>query len=173
MNIVLILLGTVLSAVLYRMYGCGDKDFKLEYSWTGAVGRFIRKIPKFRALLCNLIALSVLAVVYPVSAPWWMWLLCWALGFLTLLTYHDTKPWNPMKPRDNFWLHGFCNGLAFMPLAFYAPELLGMLAVRSIIMCVFMGVWCHWIFTSAIMEEHGRGGIMVFTLLLLLIKITG
>jgi hypothetical protein len=162
MSIVLILLGTVAAAILYRLGGCSEEDWVEEYPW---VPLFLRKLP-VRDMGVSLIAVGLGSML--ISAPWWMWLICYALSHITLTTYHDTKPYNWMKPDDNFWLHGLVNGMAFLPLAFFATEMLVPLILRSVVMGLFMGVWCHWIFSTDYIEEWGRGGIIILTLLFLL-----
>lgn len=166
MNIALILIGTVVSACLYRMYGCDDSDFKEEFFWLGFVGQIVRKIPKFRSMLCNLIAITLVARF--VEAPIWMYVVCYVLGYLTLLTYHDTRPWNWMNPRDNFLLHGLVNGIAFIPLAFFDHAMLLPLIYRAVAMGLGMGIWCHWLWSIDWVEEWGRGAIIILSILFLL-----
>ena len=164
MIILYTLLFTVISALLYRMGGCGQP---CRDKWPNLPGWFFDTkardigIP----LLCGL---PYILLAVKISAPWWIHLICFGALFGMLTTYWDFL----FKGKDNFYMHGFMCGVAYMFYGIAHPELLLWLGIRAIVMGVFMGVWCK-IFSNDLVEEFGRGGIIIATLPLLLIALGG
>jgi len=151
---------TALAGLLYRMGGCGDpcrrKYPKLPTWFFDTKARDIG-IP----LLCGF---PYMAFVLKIAAPWWVHLLAFLTLFGMLTTYWDWM----FKGKDNFWMHGFMCGAAYLWYGIAAPELWLWLGVRALLMAVFMGVWCL-VFSNDIVEEGGRGGIIIASLPLLLL----
>ena len=147
---------SVVSGCLYRMGGCGPADLQSEWAWVPAP---IRNFPKKRDILANLVTLGAAGLV-GISGPWWAWLLSFGIMWGALSTYHDEMFYNWMKPKDNFWLHGFFIGLAMLPLAFFGDPL--SLGIRVLAVAILMGVWSK-INGNATIEELGRGFIMPIT----------
>jgi len=166
--ILLTLLATYISASLYRMGGCSPADLLAEYGWVPAP---IRNFPKKRDVGCGVVTglnMWLILSFLGLSSPWWIYLLTFGILWGALSTYHDTMFYNWMKPDDNFWLHGFFCGLAYILFGIHTGLWL-MLGIRIAVIAVFMGVWSHILFSDAFIEENGRGGILPLSLLLLLI----
>jgi hypothetical protein len=162
-------LATVISACLYRMGGCGPTDLEDEWGWVPAP---VRNFPKKRDVGCGLVTgAACFAVLSNVglSSPWWIYLLTFGILWGALSTYHDTMFYNWMKPKDNFWLHGFFCGLAYILFGIHNPTLWLWLGLRVAAVAIFMGVWSHILFTDAKWEEMGRGAILPLSLALLLL----
>jgi hypothetical protein len=161
MEWLIIIVASILAGCLYRMGGCGPADLEKEWGW---VPGFIRHFPKKRDVLANAVTLGSCALI-GITAPWWAWLLAFGITWGALSTYHDTMFYNWMKPKDNFYLHGFFIGLAMLPVAFFAEPL--SLGVRAIALGLTMGVW-SFINGNATIEEIGRGALMPLTLAIVL-----
>ena len=166
------LIAVIISATLYRMGGCGPEDLEKEYGWVPAP---IRKFPKKRDVGCGVVSIALTwFVIFPklgAASPWWIHLLVFGALWGALSTYHDEMFYNWMKPDDNFWLHGFICGLPFMFYGIHNHNLLLWLGIRALVMGVFMGIWCHVIFSDAWWEENGRGAIIPASLLILLFSL--
>lgn len=165
--ILLTLVATWLSASLYRMGGCSPTDLEKEYGWVPAP---IKNFPKKRDVGCGVVTglnMWLILSFKGLSAPWWIYIITFGILWGALSTYHDTMFYNPMKPKDNFWLHGFFCGLAYIFFGIHTG-LWALLAIRAIVVAGFMGVWSHVLFSDAWWEENGRGGILPLSLLVLL-----
>jgi len=167
------LLATYISATLYRLGGASKQHAKEEYGW---LPEWFRNLPKKRDAGCGIVTgllMFLLLFKFDIQAAWWLQLIAHLLAFGTLWgalsTYHDTMFYNPMKPDDNFWMHGFCWWLAGMWYCLVVPQLWWLLLIRAVVMAIFMGVWCHVLFSDAWWEENGRGGIILATLPIILI----
>lgn len=162
-----IILATIASAILYRLGGASKQDAKKEFPW---VPMWFINLPKKRDVGCGLVTGSLLwFVIFPrlgMASPWWIHLLAFGALWGALSTYWD---WLCKPEWDNFWLHGFMCGIAYMWLGWHNPSLWLWLGIRSIVMAIFMGVWCHILFSDAKAEELGRGGIIPLSLGLLLL----
>lgn len=141
-----IILGSVLSGVLYRLGGHGKP-------WN----------TKVRDFGCPIVAWAVLTYAMELNFLWWIHLISGLLLFGALTTY-----WDKVFRKDNFYAHGFMCGLAYFPYCFDELSILWMLA-RAVVLGVLMGVWCHILFTNDVTEEVGRGAFIVLTLPLLLL----
>ena len=156
-NVIGFFLTSIISGVLYRLGGMGD-DGRQRYP----------KLPgwifntKVRDWGCPAVCLPWLAVL-GVSAVWWLHLISFLLFYLALTTY-----WDRVFGYDNFYAHGFMCGLAYFPLCFDGLSWWVMLG-RAVILGAMMGAWCKY-FSNAVVEEMGRGGFLVLTLLVMLIK---
>ena len=143
LSIVVIILASVLSGVMYRMGGSGNYPRQVR-----TVG-----IP----------ILSALCSLFFVPWCWWAYILAFGLCIGAISTYWDFL----FGDVDNFWLHGLMIGLAYLPLAIASGCWMGFI-VRSVVLCVFMGIWSlAWDWDIA--EEFGRGASIVASLPLLLI----
>jgi len=142
MKIIIILIATILSAILYRLGGAKG--------WN----------TKFRDLGCPLVALGLMLFL-KISVPWYLHTLAFLLMFGFLTTY-----WDKLFKYDNFYMHGFMIGIAFLP--YMVAVAWWLILIRAIIIGLFMGLWCKF-FQNDIVEEGGRGAIITATLPLLLI----
>lgn len=158
MIVLYILLATYISATLYRLGGAGKEDAEKEYGW---VPLWFRNLPKKRDAGCGIVSGLLMWYLFP-STPWWIHVVAFGTLWGMLSTY-----WDELFGYDNFWFHGFTCGLAYMWYGIHNPEILVLLAVRAVVMAVFMGVWCHVLFSDAWAEENGRGGIIPLSLLIL------
>ena len=157
MTIVYLLLLSCISACLYRMGGCGPADLEKEWGW---VPKFIRNFPKKRDVGSNICALLG-CVTVGLTAPWWIWVICFGLMWASLSTY-----WDFLFGFDNHWFHGFMCGVSLMPLAFYGSALA--LGINCLLLAVAMGAW-SLVLKNATWEELGRGAFLPLTLLCVLV----
>lgn len=166
--ILLTLVASYASATLYRLGGASKKDAAKEYPWAP---EWFRNLPKKRDVGCGVVTGLTTWMILDhlgVGSPWWIYLITGGILWGALSTYHDTMPYNWMNPDDNFWLHGFFCGLAYIFFGIHTG-LWMQLGIRIAVIAVFMGVWSHILFSDAWVEENGRGGILPLSLLLLLI----
>ena len=152
MTIVFLIILSCISACLYRMGGCGPADLQSEWGW---VPTFIRDFPKKRDVGCGVCMLIASAIV-GITAPWWIWVICFGLSWGALSTY-----WDWINGEDNFYLHGLGIGMAFAPFMFFGePVALG---IRIGILSLVIGIWSEAV-GNATKEELGRGFVLPLTL---------
>jgi len=154
------LIATYISATLYRLGGASTFDALEEYGW---LPRWVRFLPKKRDAGCGIVSGLMMWLLFP-STPWWIHVLAFGTLWGMLSTY-----WDELFGYDNFWMHGFMCGMAYMWYAFIDPWMIPWIVLRAIVMGIFMGVWCHILFSDARIEENGRGGIIPATLPILLL----
>lgn len=154
-----IIVGTILSAFCYRIGGMSKESAKHYFPW---FPQFLVK-SWFRDLNCTLITLGFFLLFVP-HVSWWWYLLFCGSAYGAMTTYHDERPYNWMRPRDNFFLHGFFIGLATLFITIPAHIWFGGL-IRPFVLALFMGIWCA-VFTNDFFEEFGRGGAIIATLIL-------
>ena len=161
MTWLIIIIGALLSAWLYRLGGMGDE---VENKW----------FPKFlrHSWVRDWMIPLVLCVVLGLIGGWVWWLiLVYLLTAAGLSTYWDFVPFN--HGDDNFFMHGAFIGLACFPLAFCHVEWYW-IAVRLCLLGIAFGqlnYWAnkqHWSHSDYI-EECTRGFLIVATVPLLLI----
>lgn len=142
-----VLVGAVISAVLYRMGGAKGYN------------------TKFRDLGCPTVFMACLLVNWrPDTLLGWLLLIpVFGLMFGGLTTYWDEL----FGKEDNFFMHGFMIALACFPL-FWAGIHWWAIGIRCVILAVSMGVWCK-IFSNDIVEECGRGAFIILSLPILLL----
>jgi len=101
---------------------------------------------------------------------WWLYLLCFGLGWGALSTYWDT-----IFKYDNFWFAGFASGLAIMPLL-WGDVLLPIIISRAVLLAVVWGSLNKYlpkrvfIWRRDIAEEFLRYFFAVLTLLVFLLR---
>jgi hypothetical protein len=134
MKIIILLILSIISGVLYRMGGKG-KPFNTKY----------------RDLGCPLIALIALWLLVGFQLSyWWVYFLMFGLMFGALTTY-----WDFLFGFDNYWFHGFMVGLSTFPL-FWLGIYWWAILIYSISLAVSMGIWSKLI-NWDVAEEFGRG----------------
>lgn len=147
---------TILSAILYRLGGWGDegrKQFPNAPDWL-----FNTKARDIGCALCACLAVRLLCGS---DIVWYLYIPCFGLLFGSLTTY-----WDFINGKDNFWLHGFACGIAFMPFAFHITW--WALLLRAVVLAVGMGL-VSVLSGKDIVEECGRGALIIATLPLILI----
>lgn len=141
-RVMLIVIASIISAVLYRMGGSGNYPRQAR-----VVGCSILQALCF-LLFCR---------------SWWI-LLTIPLTIASISTY-----WDFILREDNFYAHGFFIGLSAFPLVFSTIPL-WLILLRAVVLALFMGLWCKF-WTWDIAEETGRGAVIPLSLLLLTIKL--
>ena len=136
--IILIILG----AILYRMGG--SEDYNTLWRDIG--------VP-----LISPLSMIVLNKYH------WSLLLCMPLMYASLTTSWKKKGTD--ATWFNWFLHGLMIGLAFLPYGIMTHTLLWV-GVRALFMGLFMAIWCE-IFEDVLLEEGGRGAVIVATLCML------
>ena len=145
-KLLVLLLASCFSGVLYRM---------------GGSGRYPRQV---RVIGCPLISMGLLLTnIHPVNIlGWLMFILSLGLSIGAISTYWDFL----FNDEDNFFMHGFILGFALLPcmpfLHWYS------ILFRAAILAIGMGFWSKWI-SKDVIEERGRGFILTATIPLLLI----
>jgi hypothetical protein len=153
-NLLIVLISSIISAILYRLGGFG-KPFK---SW-------------MRDWLIPPLAYFLLLFWWHPATwlGWGMWLIAIALSGGALTTYWDKLFGN----IDNFFMHGWMVGLGAIPFAFVGLHWWAIL-IRAIILCLSMGLinkyvnkwqlkYSDWI------EELSRGFLILITIPILLL----
>lgn len=121
---------------------------------------------KWRDIGCSALALVWMALYGP-AVDWWAHTLALGLMFGALTTY-----WSRLfENEDNFFMHGFMIGCAYLPYALTAG-IWGGVFVRAFILSLFMGGlnWAVHKFNiphSDWIEELSRGAVIILTLGLL------
>ena len=138
--------------------------------WAGGHGKpYNSKVRDIGCSACNCLALWLLCRN---SAPFWVYCLSFILSWAALSTYYDklTRLWrkNEDEYAENWFLHGFFIGLAFLPLIFFGLSW-WIILLRSIILGVIM--MCISVLSKKVfVEEFGRGVAIILTELLFLCK---
>ena len=148
-KILLVLLATVLSGILYRLGGAARIGDWLD----------VLKHSKTRDWGCSLI---VVALMLAQPIVWWIHVIVFILMWTALSTY-----WDDLFGYDNYGFHGLVIGLACFPYAIVIGGWIWLwFIVRALIMGFFMKYWCK-VNTNDVKEEVGRGSIIAFTVPLL------
>jgi hypothetical protein len=153
-KIIIWILASIISAILYRAGGMGQED-TAEPKW----------IPKWlrhswcRDWLIPGVCLLTLWSNRCIQVNW-SYLLFYGLTGVALSTY-----WDWLFGYDNFWFAGFLVGLATLSLAF-AGVFWWFILVRAIILALLWGSWSAWM-KKDYWEEEGRGAFIIVTLLLI------
>lgn len=155
MNILIVLILSAISGWLY---------------WAGGHGKPFNS--KYRDWGCSLLSLIALWLLKGITAPWWAYGLCFGLSWAALSTYWDflTKLWRKSEDEffENWLLHGFFLGLSFLPLAWFGP-FWWIIVIRAAILGVLMMAISE-LSKNVKVEEGDRGGLIILTELLFLIK---
>lgn len=155
-----IILLSCLSGLLYRLGGWGDEGRKK-----------FPKLPKWvfdtkaRDVGCGLCTVGMYSLMFPITT--WMGLIC-AIVTVALMLGALSTYWDELFGFDNFWFHGFCVGIALLPLVALNEQWLAGLIYRPIALAITMGL-VSTLSGSDVVEEGGRGFAIVATLPLLLI----
>jgi len=118
-GLITVAIGSILSAILYRLGGWGGEgreQFPNLPEWL-----FNTKARDIGCAGVGYITFSILVGFTVV--PWFIHLICFVLLFGALTTY-----WDFINGDDNFWLHGFACGVAYMPYALYTGDWWQMIA---------------------------------------------
>jgi hypothetical protein len=150
--LLLILFGSVLSAILYRMGGAGKYG-----QWYAPILN-----TKWRDFGCPAVALTIIGLTY----SWhWTMILSFPLMFGALTTYWKKS----VTAKDKHWIyHGLGVSIALLPTAIHEGFWIGFL-LRCLILPVSMMLVTKYL-SNPVREELGRGAVIVLTLPLLLIK---
>ena len=152
--LVLLILLSVLSAVLYRLGGSAKKGNWLDFLRNKLTRRF-------GCMLLRGMAVSLLGI----KAPLWIWALTGAIAYAGLTTY-----WDSIFGYDNHYAHGFGIGMANLPFAIVGAISWLAFGVHVFAITVFMGIWSAKHANDDI-EEYGRGSSVIWTQLALLISL--
>ena len=149
---------TILSAIFYRLGGWGDEGrdrFPNVPEW------FFNT--KARDIGCSLLCfIGYIILMGFTVVPWFIHLSCFLVLFASLTTY-----WDFITGEDNFWLHGFACGVAYIPYALYTGDWWQTVA-RCIVLAVAMGL-ISLLSGNDVVEETGRGASITASLALLLV----
>lgn len=146
-KLLIILVGAIISGILYRCGGKG-KPYHTLYRDAGC-------------------PITMLLVMYLLGKWHISLLVCAFLLYGALTTYWDFL----FNNKDNFYMHGFMCGLAMLPLIFNGVAW-WLIFLRAIVLALGMGLlnkyankyyWKH----TDIKEEVGRGSFLILTLPLL------
>lgn len=146
----------LVSAGLYRLGGMGDdgrKEFPKLPGWL-----FNTKV---RDWGCPIIA-AIWMVIFDVSSNVWIHTISFLLFWGALCTY-----WDRLFKYDNFYMHGFMCGMAYVGFALAGDVHWGLVLARSIVTGMIMGVVCD-LTANDYVEEFTRGGALILTLPILL-----
>ena len=156
-KIAYLIIATTLSAFCYRVGGMSKEEAKSHFP---TFPQFLVR-SWFRDFNCTLLTILYVLLFLP-HISWWWYLLAFGSQYAATTTYHDTRFYNWDKPNDNFFLHGLFIRLSLMFIAI--PLGLGLSCLISmVVLSLFMGIWCT-VFSSAFVEEYGRGSVIIFTL---------
>ncbi len=147
----------VLSGFLYRLGGLSKEQARQQIPWCPLW--IINS--KTRDVGCSLLAVLWMILFHP-HVHWYVHLIYFGLMWGALSTY-----WDFLNGKDNFWLHGFGVGVAFIFYAIATGDWIGF-SVRCLALAILMGAWCA-IFKNDWIEEYGRGAFVIATLPILLI----
>jgi len=145
----------IVSSILYRLGGASKLDAKKEFPW---VADWFVNLPKKRDIGCGL---CCLIYMLKFNVPWWVHLVSLLLLWGALSTYWDWL----FNDVDNFFMHGLGCAFAYSGYAIYTKDYSGF-GFRCLALAVSMGVLCN-VFKKPIVEEMGRGSLLVLTLALL------
>jgi hypothetical protein len=85
------------------------------------------------------------------------WIAAFGLTWAALSTY-----WDWLFDYDNYYMHGFCIGIALLPLVGLGFDWF-MILMRAMALSVSMGVWSE-VWSAGEVVEMGRGALIVATL---------
>ena len=145
MTVILLILLTVASGILYRMGGSASGN------------RLYRILGVPLCVLLSLFLLYRITVSY-----WWLYLILFGANAGTVSAY-----WGMDERKWGYWAHGLGLSLAMLPLAYISHGWVGF-AIRTFVLTVGMSVWSEYS-TKDVWEERGRGMLIAGTLPLLLI----
>ena len=150
MKILIVIIASIISAILYRMGGIGKP--------------FNTKLRDFGVPLVGLILLYILGF----RAMWWAWVLTFGAYFGSMTSYfkfdnqEDVHLWN-------WLLHGLIGGLSAVFFAL-SNGIWYAWAIRVILLSILIPLWSE-LMDEVNLEEGGRGFLFTITMpLLLLIK---
>jgi len=151
--LVVTILGSLISAVLYRLGG-----------WGGEGRDRFPNLPKWffntkaRDIGCAIVGFGAYSILVGITlVPWYIHLVCFLLLFGSLTTY-----WDWITGEDNHWLHGLACGVSYVPYAFYMGDWHLYLG-RAVAVAVLMGL-VSWLSGNDVVEETGRGASLIATL---------
>ncbi len=139
MKIILLLVLTLISGILYRIGG-SKNGHKLV-----------------RRMGVPLIGLLTMLFVVNVKVSWYIHLLAFGLYFGLITTY-----WDSVFGYDNFYAHGFGCAMAYLPYAIAGGAWLGFV-IRLILATLLCGLWSEEV-DDDVAEEVGRGIILTGTI---------
>lgn len=135
------LIAAILSGIAYRMGGSGNYPRQA-------------RIVGVSAITC--IALFLLGI-----HSWWLLLVMGlSCGAVSAYYQQDEKKWG-------YWAHGLGLSLAVLPIVFLSQHWLGF-SIRCLVLTGAITLWSQFT-KNAVVEEFGRGFIIVSTIPLLLI----
>ncbi len=139
----MVLVLSILSGIAYRLGG-SSKGNRL-----------------FRILSCPLVLLLALWVLMGFHLGYWQaYLLTFGLSAGAVSAY-----WGLDEQKWGYWAHGLGLSLALLPIAYVTHNWLGF-GLRSLVLTASMTLWSEWV-TKDIVEEMGRGILIIITLFLL------
>lgn len=138
---------SIANAILYRMGGA-DNWNKL-----------------WRRLGCAFIQAIAIIFILKIQAPWYVHFLSIGATFGGLTTY-----WDFINGDDSHWLHGLGIAMGCLLYLLSGSVMIWGFAIRVIALALLMGVWSKWSRQfNAVIEELGRGALIILTLLFFLI----
>ena len=163
----------ILSAVLYRLGGWGDEgrqQFPNLPKWL-----FNTKARDVGCAVCCFIGMLFIGGAWSIFNLWYWVVAFFSFGLLfgALTTYWDflsvrfTPTGRSYLGEDNHWMHGFMCGLAYFPYAVVSHDWVGF-GVRCIALAILMGAVSK-LSGNDVVEETGRGAVLVLTLPIFLI----
>lgn len=150
MKWLIVILLTIVSGILYRLGGWEKGNTKIRDLGCPSV---------------TLLTIFLLGLYGNLAITTLSYFITFLFMFGALTTYWDFVPFN--KGKDNFYMHGFFVGLSTIPCMLLGIHLYSVL-IYSVSLAVLMGLWCK-LWTNDIVEEVGRGALIILTLPLLLL----
>ena len=143
-HIILTLILSIVSAVLYRLGGTSAGT-------------------KWRDAGCPLVALILWWALAGVQLSlWWAYLLTFGLSWGAMASY-----WGMDEQKWGFWAHGLGLSLAVLPLAFATGHWIGF-GLRTILLTSTICLWSEYTKWD-VLEETGRGFLFTASIPLLLL----
>lgn len=142
LKVIILILATVISAILYRLGGIG-KPFK---TW-------------MRDWIIPAVSFAVMIFVLKIKAPWYIHLISYGVMGGALTTY-----WDKIFGYDNYYTHGAGIALAYLPYVLVGAIPIVAFLIRVVVLALSMGLWCKYNENDKI-EEFGRGAFIIATLL--------
>lgn len=153
MNLIILLLLSCASGIMYRLGGASKKNDWLDWA----------RNTKARDLGVSLTTTVAVNLWHP-GLPWWASLIHFGLLFAALTTYWDFLN----KEREVWWtwmITGFFYGLAAAPYAFSSVSWLDMF-IRCVALAVMtMGWRMAWVID--VIEEFGVGFLITLSVIIL------
>ena len=160
MQILVLLILSIISAVLFRLGGSAKNGSWLDFA----------KNTRTRDAGCPLIALIALwLLVWFKLSYWWAYLLTFGLSWGAMSTYWDFL----FKDKDNFYAYGAGIGIAFLPFIWCAISWYAV-AGRTICLALSFGLLNKYVNKwqvkhSDFWEEFLRGALLILTIPILMI----